>query len=174
MKNIDLLAKQTQDAYQWVEKLTASVPMEAWRETPSGIETNICWQVGHLIISYYFHSIVSVFGHQSEYLSQIPVKEYSALFTKGNPRHIPATISAEILRNQLEITSVYSLKFIGTITEDMLEKKLAMGKTPHPVATNVYEALDWNIKHTMWHCGQLGMLKRAINGRWDFGLREDQ
>ncbi|WP_216824389.1 hypothetical protein [Emticicia sp. TH156] len=34
-----------------------------------------------------------------------------------------------------------------------------------------FEALDWNIKHTLWHCRQIGLLKRVVDKRYDFGLR---
>jgi hypothetical protein len=56
------------------------------------------------------------------------------------------------------------------LTESDLESELEKTDTPHPIAKNKYEALDWNIKHTMWHCGQLGILKRIIDKRFDFGL----
>lgn len=31
-------------------------------------------------------------------------------------------------------------------------------------------ALSWNIKHTMWHCGQIVMLKRIIDKPHNFRL----
>ena len=33
------------------------------------------------------------------------------------------------------------------------------------------EALEWNINHTMYHCGQIGVLKRVVDARYDFGLQ---
>jgi len=47
---------------------------------------------------------------------------------------------------------------------------LGLTETKHPIAKNNFEALDGNIKHTLWHCGQLGILKRVLNERFDFGL----
>lgn len=38
------------------------------------------------------------------------------------------------------------------------------------VAHTIREALEWNIQHTMWHCGQIGMLSRLPGKRWPFGL----
>lgn len=48
---------------------------------------------------------------------------------------------------------------------------LEPGAPEHPVATNKQEAISWNIKHTMWHCGQMAILKRVINSRIGFGLK---
>ncbi|MCE7059373.1 hypothetical protein [Dyadobacter sp. CY343] len=31
--------------------------------------------------------------------------------------------------------------------------------------------IDWNIKHTVYHCGQIGILSRIVEKRFDFGLR---
>lgn len=35
---------------------------------------------------------------------------------------------------------------------------------------NDFLAVSWNMEHTMWHCGQLALLKRIFGKRYDFGL----
>ncbi|WP_439557278.1 hypothetical protein [Dyadobacter sp.] len=52
-----------------------------------------------------------------------------------------------------------------------LNNPLEPTPTPHPIATTKFEAIDWNIKHTMYHCGQIGMISRVVEKRYDFGLR---
>ncbi len=56
-----------------------------------------------------------------------------------------------------------SLETIGELLENELEQSLEKLQPPHPIAKTKYEALDWNIKHTMWHCGQLAMINRIIS-----------
>ncbi len=63
-------------------------------------------------------------------------------------------------------------KVIKSLSDQDLESELSPTEVPHPVAKNKFEAIDWNIKHTMWHCGQIGILKRIIDERFDFGLKK--
>jgi len=51
----------------------------------------------------------------------------------------------------------------GNVVEEPTKRK-------HPVAKTKFEAISWNIKHTMWHCGQIACIKRLIHGGFDFGL----
>jgi len=41
---------------------------------------------------------------------------------------------------------------------------------PHPFVTTKENAISWNVKHTMWHCGQIAMLKRVIDKALDFDM----
>lgn len=41
---------------------------------------------------------------------------------------------------------------------------------PTPITGTKSEAVDWNIKHTMYHCGQIGILRRIVDKQFDFGL----
>ena len=40
---------------------------------------------------------------------------------------------------------------------------------PHPFVKTKENSISWNIKHTMWHCGQIAMLKRIVDKPLDFG-----
>lgn len=64
--SIETLAKQTADAYHWVNRLIDSIPAEKWEEIPAVLETNVTWQIGHLLMSFYYHSILVVTGHQMD------------------------------------------------------------------------------------------------------------
>ena len=52
MNQIELLARQTEDAYQWVNKLLLPVPESKWDIIPIVVESSLTWQAGHLIISF--------------------------------------------------------------------------------------------------------------------------
>lgn len=169
MNSIEFLARQTEDAYSWVHKLTESIPHEKWSFTPEIVETNVSWQVGHLIVSYYYHSIVVITGHQMDILQQMPMKLYADLFNSGSPKQASEKISPDELLSHLKLMEQKSLETIRALPAESLKSSLEPGKKTHPVAKTKFEALDWNIKHTMWHCGQLGMLKRIVHERYDFG-----
>lgn len=85
MKN-ELLAEQTKNTYDWTHKLLNSIPVDTWDVTPDIIESNITWQVGHLVLSTYFHSIIVIARHQKSVLENIPMKKYASLYSQSDPK----------------------------------------------------------------------------------------
>ena len=171
MNLIEVLASQTEDAYGWVHKLVDSIPQEHWNTIPEVVETSVSWQVGHLVLSYYFHTIMTTVGHQMDILQKIPIKAYSELYHTASPESASGKAEPEELLQHLNTMEQRSLEVIRSLSAEDLDSKLDPASYPHPVAKTKYEALDWNIKHTMWHCGQLGILKRVVHERYDFGLK---
>lgn len=172
MNQIEFLAKQTEDAYNWTNKLLNAIPYNKWDDTPEIIESNVTWQVGHLIMSIYFHSIMVITGHQKAISQSVPLREYSELFTNAAPKNAVGKADPTELQKQLILLEQKSIESIQSLSENDLTRPLEPTRIPHPIAKNKYEALDWNIKHTMWHCGQLGILKRVVDKRFNFGLRK--
>lgn len=170
MSPLELIAHQTADAYRWADQLINSIPQEKWDEIPANVETSVTWQAGHLLMSYYFHSILVIKGHPKDIPPSVPLREYSTLFTSAPPSHSVGKVNAEDLRHQLTLVQNKSLATIRSLSLADTEAPLEPTPFPHPVANTKFEALDWNVKHTMWHCGQLGILKRILDQRWDFGL----
>ncbi|MBX2844188.1 MAG: DinB family protein [Flammeovirgaceae bacterium] len=173
MNTVKLFGRQTDDAYQWANKLIDTIPHDKWDFTPEVLETNLTWQTGHLLMSFYFHSIMVISGHQMDIIKQIPLKDYDQLFTRGTPKNIVGKVSPEVLKSQFLLVQKRSLEIINGLKEAELKADLFPSDVPHPIAKTKFEALDWNIKHTMWHCGQIGIIKRQINGRFDFGLERN-
>ena len=170
MDHRQLLLSQTQNAYQWANRLIDGIPLDRWDHIPGGIESNVTWQTGHLLVSYYYHSILVIAGHQMDVLREVPLKEYSELFTKGAPTDALGKTSAALLRQHLAIIERKSIGIIETLSAEQLTEPLEPVMPLHPIAKTKLEAIDWNVKHTMWHCGQLAMLKRSINGRLEFAI----
>ena len=96
------------------------------------------------------------------------------LFTHAAPAEAAGKADPTQLRNQLFLLQARSLDTIGALSEEDLDKDIEPTQVPHPVAKSKFEAIDWNIKHTMWHCGQIGILKRIIDERFDFGLQRNR
>ena len=170
MTEVELLSRQTENVYEWTNKLVESVPFSKWDQTPEILETNIAWQVGHLLMSSYFHSAMVIVGHQKDLLQKIPLKQYDEVFTNGSPRDVKG-IDPAILLDQLKLIQARSLEILISLSSESLNSPLEPTRIPHPIAKTKFESLDWNIKHTMYHCGQIGLLKRVIDQRYDFGLR---
>jgi len=171
MNQSEILSRQTQDAYNWANKLINSVSYDKWDNVPSVIETSVSWQVGHLIMSLYYHSIMVIVGHQMDIINGIPMRSYDNLFTNGSPKNAIGKVRPEKLRNDLTIMQKRSIEVVDSLCSDDLQSALHPTEIPHPIAKNKFDALDWNIKHTMWHCGQLGILVRIAGERFDFGLQ---
>jgi len=171
MNQIETLVKQTKDAYDWANKLISSIPHDKWDNIPEIIESNVSWQVGHLIMSHYYHSIMVIAGHHMDILHKVPIKEYNQFFTDSPPYKSLGKANPADLQRYLTLVQTKSVEIIMSLTEKDLESELHHTEVPHPIAITKFEALDWNIKHTMWHCGQLGVLKRIVHERYNFGLK---
>jgi hypothetical protein len=171
MTEIELLIKQTKESYDWTNKLIKSIPYEKWDTTPDILETNITWQVGHLLMSHYFYTMMVIVGHQIEVLQKIPIKEYDKIFTDGPPKNAVGKINPSEILNQSTFVQEKSIDILKNLTIADLNNKLEPTPTPHPFVKTKFEALDWNNKHTLYHCGQIGILKRVTDQRYDFGLR---
>ena len=155
MNPVELLAWQTRDANGWINKLIESIPFDKWEITPEVIESNVSWQVGHLIMSHYFHTVMTVVGHQSDVFEKIPLREYSNLYGYNSPpREAIGKVAPVTLKEQLTFMQRRSLEIIQGLSPDDLGSELEPTRVPHPIAKTKFETLDWNIKHTMWHCGQ--------------------
>jgi hypothetical protein len=113
-------------------------------------------------------------GHQMDILQQLPIREYSELFTLSGPVQSVGKVESAKLGADLLVMQQKSLAILGTLQVSELENPLEITPTPHPIATTKREAIDWNIKHTMYHCGQIGLIKRVVDKRHDFGLRLTQ
>lgn len=173
MKDIEIILHQTKDAYHWVNELLKTIPFEKWDTYPNVINSTLSWQVGHLIMSNYYHSIMVIKGHQMNILQKVPLKEYDNYYTDGDPVATVGKVDPEVLFVQLKLVQKSSISIIEDLTSEELYSPLEPTPTPHPIAENKLEALDWNIKHTMYHCGQIGILKRIVAARHDFGLRKE-
>ena len=173
MNQIEILSRQTLDAYTWTDKLINSVAYDKWDDIPAVIETSVTWQVGHLIVSLYYHSIMVIVGHQKDILETMPMREYDRLFTNSYPKKAMGKTIPGALRSNLTIMQKRSIDVIDSLRTEDLDCALHSTEVQHPIAETKFDALDWNIKHTMWHCGQLGILVRIAGERFDFGLRRE-
>ncbi|WP_435623588.1 DinB family protein [Flagellimonas sp.] len=173
MTEIQILAKQTEIAFEWTNKLTSSVSIEKWDRLAEGIESNISWQVGHQIISIYYHTIMTTVGHIPELIEKLDLRRYTELCGYDTtPKDMVGKTNSKELKEHLQLMQGKSLEVIKSLSENDLWTPVKPTKVPHPVAKTKFEAIDWNIKHTMWHCGQMASLKRMVDTPHDFGVKK--
>jgi hypothetical protein len=172
MNVLDVLIKQTRDAHSWTNKLIDSVPHKYWEDTSSDLASNISWQVGHLVISEYYHAILVITGFDEEITNAIDLKKHNERFGyESKPQGLIGQSNPKQLKEQLIFMQSKVMANISSLQLSDLESEVEQPiKQKHPVATTKLEAVSWNIKHTMWHCGQIASIKRLIHGGFDFGL----
>ena len=168
MEDQHTLHRQSKDAFGWGKKLIAGVPEEQWYTMPEGMGTHMAWQVGHLALSCYYHSVMVIRGHQPDILQKVAVKEYNEYYNTAQPEKSIDVHSPKELLDAMDIIEAKSLSIVSGMTEEILAEELFDLGFPHPVASTKWEAIDWNIKHYMYHCGQIGMLRRALGIPFDF------
>ncbi|PIB32722.1 DinB family protein [Maribacter sp. 4G9] len=172
MTEIAILNKQTETAYDWTHRLMDSVPAEKWEIIPEVLGSNFCWQIGHLVVSIYYHSIMTTVGHLPELLDQMDLRSYTKLCGYDTfAQEMAGHWTPEQLKLDLERMQNKSLEAINSLSGIDLWEPVEPTKVPHPVAKTKFEAIDWNIKHTMWHCGQMATIKRLVDKPYDYGLQ---
>lgn len=159
---LDFLKEQTQWVNDWTLKLISGIDEKDFRIVHS-LKTSINWEVGHLIISKYFHAVQSIVNEQNEIIAalkqKIPIDDfYTYYFVGSNPiadwENRPNKI--QLLEYNQEMD-----KATNQVIEKMNEKTLnEKTEINNPVARSKYEALAFAFKHQMWHNGQIAMIKR--------------
>ncbi len=160
---VEFIREQSITTRELTKKLLAETPFELWYETPKIIESNIAWQVGHLIVSQYFHSIAVITGPNLDIFNEVPLTSYFPIYsmmTKSTINDLQPEPSR--LLNELEIINNYASKQFDNLTDTELASPLEPTKMRHPIAKTKYEALTWSFRHEMWHLGQISTLNRIF------------
>ncbi len=165
---VNLLKNQTLDSHQWVDKLISDFPENKWFESEEVLSTNIAWQIGHLTLSIYYYNVVLIGCPQEDIANKIDLNRYSDFFVNGSKiNEIQKHFTKEtILENWIFLKSK-SIEFISKLCDKDLESEIYKLPKEHPFAKTNLDAISWNIKHTMWHCGQIATLKRIIDKPFD-------
>src|SRR5689334_9369441 len=109
MTKLEILTQQTESVYDWTHKLIETIPFDKWDLVPEIVESTISWQVGHLIMSHYYHAVMVIAGHQRDVIEKIPLKYYDELFTNALPKNSVGKTNPGELLNQLTIVQQKSI-----------------------------------------------------------------
>ncbi len=139
--------------------------------TPEILETNLAWQIGHLTLSQYYYAIVLIIGPQHDFSESINMKKYSRLFATGQKRkELSSEISGKELADNWQSIQTLTIQTLTNLQDSDINTETFKMQKSHPFVRTKENSISWNIKHTMWHCGQMAMLKRIIDTPLDFGM----
>ena len=159
---ISVIKAQISSAKEKTEKLITRITTDIWTKTPEVLNTNLNWQIGHIILANYLHGVASISGANEEFKEKINIPDYIKFYgPKSNP-----TDFINDKPNQKELSEIYEftmslvLENLNKITESELNDNTAI---PNPSVSTKYEALKWLSHHQSWHNGQIAMLTRVLN-----------
>ncbi|WP_410006942.1 DinB family protein [Aequorivita nionensis] len=158
---INIIKEQISSTKEKTDKLIADFSAEKWLETPEVLNTNLNWQIGHIILANYLHGIASISGANEELREKINIPDYIKFY---GPKSNPTDFINE-KPNQMELSKIYEytisliLENLNKLTENNLNENTVI---PNPSVKTKYEALKWLSHHQSWHNGQIAMLKRVL------------
>ena len=158
---IDIIKEQISSTKGKTDKLIADISAEMWMETPEILNTNLNWQIGHIILANYLHGIASISGTNEELKGKINIPDYVKFY---GPKSNPSNFENE-KPTQKELLEIYEftmsliLDNLNRLTESELNDNTEI---PNPSVSTKYEALKWLSHHQSWHNGQIAILKRVL------------
>ncbi|TAE75149.1 MAG: DinB family protein [Bacteroidetes bacterium] len=167
----DFLKNQIIDSHNWVNKLLNNISDEKWFVTPEIIMTNFAWQLGHLTLSQYYYTVVLLDGPNKDFAEKINMKKYSGLFANGQKRgELFSEITVDELKEKWDLMQNQTIKILDNLQDKDLNNEIFKLLKPHPFVKTKENSISWNVKHTMWHCGQIATLRRIIDKPLDYGM----
>ena len=159
---INIIKDQIQSTKEKTDKLIAGFSKEAWFETPNIINTNLNWQIGHIILANYLHGVASISGPNTAVKERINIPDFVKFY---GPNSNPMDFENE-KPSEEKLLKMYDFMF--SIIEAQLEKLNEADLddstvVPNPAVKTKYEALVWLSHHQSWHNGQIAVLRRVMN-----------
>ena len=132
-----------------------------WNKTSEILNTNLNWQIGHIILANYLHGIASIYGSNEDFKKQVKIANYIKFYgPKSNPNDfMNEKPNLKELQNIYIITTKIILENLYKLTVIELDENTAI---PNPTVKTKYEALKWLSHHQSWHNGQIAILKRVL------------
>ena len=151
---------QIQFARQYTLGLLDSTPQDQWFEIPSGLPTNIAWQIGHLAVSQYGLLMFRIRGRSADDLSLIPSrfrKKYSRQTTPSDDPSVQP--SATELIEKLATIHELALGELAAVDPANLLEPIGQPYAAYPTKLG---AILFCPLHEQIHAGQIGLIRRAL------------
>jgi hypothetical protein len=115
--------------------------------------------------------VVLLHGPDIAFAEEMDMKKYSALFANGQTKNeLVNRITVHELEDKWHLMQDHTIESLADLQDSDLNTEIINLAKPHPFVKTKENSISWNIKHTMWHCGQIGMIKRVVDKRYDFGF----
>ena len=169
---INLLKNQTIESHKWIDTLITDFPKEKWFETPKIVDSNIAWQIGHLTLSVYYYNVVLIGSPLEDISNKIGLKKYSEFFVGSDKKtELENHFTVDVLLENWNFLKMKSIEFIAKLNDKDIDLDIFKLPKEHPFAKSKLDAISWNIKHSMWHCGQMATITRIIDKPFDITTR---
>ena len=147
-------------ARNYTLELLDTIPDERWFEIPSGLPTNVAWQVGHITVSQYGLLMFRVRGREPDDLELIPGKFRKAYSRQSLPSGDPAKQpSPAQLRDRMSEVFDRSGEVLSQIEPEVLLEPVDMPYAAYPIKLG---AIMFAPMHEQIHAGQIGLVRRAM------------
>jgi hypothetical protein len=162
MDRKSMIIQEMKKSSSWTRYLLKSFDSNKEFEIPTGLKANVNWQIGHILISRHFHSVLCTFGKQPELMGNIPFRDYAKHYAMGSTpeQNISDKPSIITMMDELYQVDKKAVELIEAMDESDLEEAPLRD---HPVAKTRYESMMWSAQHQMWHNGQVAMIKSLIS-----------
>lgn len=151
---------QLRFARNYTLELLESVPHDRWFEIPTGLPTNIAWQVGHLAVSQYGLLMFRIRGRKPEDLELIPGRFRKAYGRETVPSSDPSgQPSPDELTERLAKVFELGMSEIATVEPEVLLEPVDMPYAAYPIKLG---AILFCPLHEHIHAGQIGLVRRGL------------
>lgn len=165
MSKIEFLKDQIIESRSFVNRLLSEVPEDLWYTIPENTDSNLAWQIGHIMMAQNFHAITVITGRNERIHNLIPVQQYNKIFNGMGTLHRSVEkdiLSASKLKELFDTVHAVCIETLSNLSDDILDERLEPVPFKHPIADNKYEALSWCFKHEMWHSAEIEAIKRDL------------
>ncbi len=162
MTRIEIISEEIKTVKKQTDRLINKIPTELWMVSPTLLNTNLNWQIGHVFLANYLHGIASISGPSPILRKMINVKEFVKFYGLDSD---PLSYTNEKPSKE-KILTLYNYGFELIFKELEKLKDTDLDKPteiPNPGAKTKYQALMWLFKHQSWHNGQIAILIRVLN-----------
>lgn len=159
---IAVIKKESEFVSGWTRAILKNVSEGAFKSTPDIVQSNINWQIGHILTTRYFFTVACIAKDRSAFGKAVPMKQYREWYAKGtSPRlALSEKPGKDVLMQHLDIVEEFALEVLDTLAVDELSSAALY---ENGVAKTKYEALTFSLKHQMWHNGQIALIKRIVS-----------
>ena len=151
---------QLQFARSYTSELLDATDDKRWFEIPSGMFSNVAWQVGHITVSQYGLLLFRQRGRVPEDLDLIPGR-FRKAYGRGStpsPDSESQPTPAE-LRERMARVFDLGIEVVSDLPPDVLLEPVEMPYATYPVKLG---AILFCPLHEHIHAGQIGMIRRGL------------
>lgn len=161
MNAIDIIKEQINSVKEKTDNFIRTIELQKWHHTPEVLETNMNWQIGHLILANYLQGVASIAGPNENVRNRLNMPKFISYY---GPKSTPGLYMDEKPSNE-ELLELYNFMFdliYLEIDKIKIEELNDNTEVPNPSAKTKYEALTTLFKHQAWHNGQIAVLNRIL------------